>query len=335
MQLGFQRFRHRIRRAAQTWSPSFGDRGAQAPAGPRCDRVPAASVFSNGSLTQELFVLQSASCETSTVGAAAGTIHVGHALHSTLAGPQRPLLAHTAPLGAGIRRRGEEAAEERATPVAAIDDRPSESASSSPALWPDICTRLVNGSAAQFEVAGKSLLAASRKGLRALAITGQVRGEGRSTVAMCLSRAAARLGGRVALVEGDFLDPDLAAQLKLLDPHDWLSSDRAPTADTVGIPGEMVDLFLRDPRRLIERPRSADRLAALIRTLVRNYDLVAVDLPPLDCCDQLPVDCTDFDAAILVRNCRATNLDDVHTAADRLHAAGLSAVGVVENFQTD
>ena len=278
----------------------------------------------------DLWVLQPDWCTLPPAAAAAGTIHVGHALHPNLPRPQLATMLHTTSSGGTIWCDG---ADNGGPSANASGITPRRRAAAQSPSWPEICTRLVDEARAQFDVAGRSFLDASRKGLCSLAITGLVRGEGRSTVAMCLSLAAARLGGRVALVEGDCLAPDLASQLNLSDPHDWLLADGEPVADTVGESGQKVDLFLRCPSRLADDPRPAGQLAKLIRILVPDYDLVIVDLPPVDYCRSWLVNCSDFDAAILVQNSSETTSDAVHAAAEGLHAAGLGAVGVVENFQ--
>jgi Mrp family chromosome partitioning ATPase len=185
----------------------------------------------------------------------------------------------------------------------------------------------------QFEVAAENLLAASSHGLRTVAITGHVRGEGRSTVAMCLSRAVARLGGRAALFDADTSTPDLASQLGAASLRTWLPAEITPAPVTVGSAEEQVDVFLRSQSQRIPTKHTENPLGGLVQTATAQYDLVIVDLPPLDCTGRLPMSCTHLDAAILVRNCRQTIPEDVCAADRSLRSMGMVAVGVAENFQ--
>ena len=86
--------------------------------------------------------------------------------------------------------------------------------------WPEICRQLYAAEQSYFEHAGEKLLEASRDGLRVLAVSSSQRGEGRTTLALLLARAAAAAGARVALLEADTHAPRIAASLGLDTPCD-------------------------------------------------------------------------------------------------------------------
>ena len=335
MQTGISRFRQRLRRAAATLSSALPRRGVSSTRRDGLDRARGkASRSRNWTTNVELFVLHS---ESSDLQSAAGTIHVGHALHQQIplprldslrdsngcAEPNAKLASSAQP---GMQRGG-------APRLPALVDG-TTTLSRIPLHWPETCTRLLEQSGVQFAVAAKNLLAANSQGLRTVALTGHVRGEGRSTVAMCLSRAVAREGGSVALLDGDTSTPDLASQLGAASRRTWMSADGSPAPETIGPPEEQVALYFRTQSQLTSTKQLDNPLERLIQAAAEKYDLVVVDLPPLDCTGRLPISCAHLDAAILVHNCRQTIPDDVCEAARSLRSMGLAAVGVAENFQS-
>ncbi len=124
-----------------------------------------------------------------------------------------------------------------ATPVASVEVKiasPSEPATTvvppiveSEVLWevdqflyPALTDQLLQ-SYAYFSQAGDKLAKATASGLKVLGITGVGPGEGRTTLAICLARAAARAGLKVGLLDADFNSPSLATQLGLEIEHGW------------------------------------------------------------------------------------------------------------------
>ena len=79
--------------------------------------------------------------------------------------------------------------------------------------WPPMAEQLFHQDDIRFLQAGQQLASAARDGLNVLAVTSTYRGEGRSTVAMNLARAAAQAGLQVALIDGDLENPTLATTL--------------------------------------------------------------------------------------------------------------------------
>lgn len=337
MQFGISRFRQRLRRAAATLSlpspePSAPEPSVLSTPLEKLDREGGApSTSRNWMVNDELFVLHAAS---SVSEATAGTIHVGHALHQPVPLPRLeslrdPVVESIPGVAASLQPDSKQGSPSR--PPASSGGTASQTSHS--LHWPESCSRLLAQAQGQFEVAAQNLLAASSHGLRTVAITGHLRGEGRSTVAMCLSRAVARLGGRIALCDGDTSTPDLASQLGAPGLRTWVPVEATPDPIVVGSAAEQVNVFFRSQNQLVPTKHAANPLASLVQTAAAKYDLVVIDLPPLDCTGRLPISCTHLDAAILVRNCHKTIPEDVCEAARSLRSMGMVAVGVAENFQ--
>lgn len=330
MQFGISRFRQRLRRAAATLSSTSPERSAlSAPPGSFDREGDITSASQNWMVNDELFVSHSTACDIETT---AGAIHVGHALHQQVPLPRLESLR--SPVADAEANSGPQPGSRQGV----ISRQPTSLGgpgrqASTSLRWPKICARLLAQTQMQFEVAAENLLAASSHGLRTVAITGHVRGEGRSTVAMCLSRAVARLGGSAALFDGDTSTPDLASQLGAASLRTWLPAEITPAPVTVGSAEEQVDVFLRSQSQRVPTKHTENPLGGLVQTATAQYDLVIVDLPPLDCTGRLPMSCAHLDAAILVRNCRQTIPEDVCAADRSLRSMGMVAVGVAENFQ--
>ena len=202
-------------------------------------------------------------------------------------------------------------------------------------LFPAMTDRLLR-SYAYFSQAGEKLQQAAAAGLKTLAITGIGRGEGRTTLAICLARAAAKSGMRVGLLDCDFANPTLALQLGLEIDQGWeqaaLGKISLPEIAIRSVE-EGITLFPlcatngSPALQLLEK-----RTVQTLRQAASYVDLLILDFgpwrePKLAREVQLP-----FDAAIVVRDCRQRSLEEVQPTAKMLQDAGVEAVGIAENF---
>ena len=208
--------------------------------------------------------------------------------------------------------------------------------------WPRTCQKLLAGEEGYLSQAGEKLVAAVRDGMRVLAITGSRRGEGRSTLALCLARVAARAGLNVALMDGDFARPQLASKLGLEVVHGWqdaalgtiplseaaiLSREDALTLMPLTMGPATRSLSLADPR-----------VTATLRAAAATFDLVVLDLGPIAPGELIafpPGEACPLDAAIVVRDTRLTDPAESEVIGRMLQSAGLEAVGIAENFVTE
>src|SRR5204863_3908134 len=88
-------------------------------------------------------------------------------------------------------------------------------------LWPALCEKLLRDEHSYFVQAGGKIAAAVKDGLTSLAITGSRRGEGRTTLALCLARSAAAAGLKVALSVPILPGPSLRAHSAPKLPPVW------------------------------------------------------------------------------------------------------------------
>ena len=206
-------------------------------------------------------------------------------------------------------------------------------------VWPPTCRRLLESENHYFQHVGGRLRAATDTAHHLVMIAGCRRGEGRTTLAMCLARAAAQAGVSVALVDAHLQNPQLGNRLGVDPPCGWLEVVEGTTAL-----GEAAVKSLEDDLTLFPLTRAgrADvplgdpRVLHLLRTIARHYRLVVVDTGPLESHDHPLLaagDGSSIDAAILVRDVRHTTEQEARAKAQQLQRAGIAAVGIAENFQ--
>ncbi|MFT3915488.1 MAG: CpsD/CapB family tyrosine-protein kinase [Anaeromyxobacteraceae bacterium] len=170
---------------------------------------------------------------------------------------------------------------------------------------------------------------ASRRPMRAVAVTSAGRGEGRTTTAMNLALTAAQEGRAAVLVEADLRRPALAGLLGL-SPRAGvgeLLEGRAELSEAVARVGPLAVLCAGQVRDPASAARGA-RAGVLLEQLRAAYDLVVLDAPPamsfLDG-DRLA---GAADGAILVVRAGVTPRPVVKLA---LEAIGDRAAGIVLN----
>ncbi|ADB16192.1 chromosome partitioning ATPase-like protein [Pirellula staleyi DSM 6068] len=208
--------------------------------------------------------------------------------------------------------------------------------------WPAVCEKLLRSDNSYFSEAGEKLRIAVRDGLKTLGITGSRRGEGRSTLALCLARAAADAGIQVAIVDADFTRPQLASMLGLEVAYGWQD------AATGAIPLSEAAIKSKEDRITIlplevssaADPLSLDdpRVTATFRALAATFELVIVDMPPTAMGEGslFPAgEACPMDAMIVVRDTRFATTSESHAIGDRLYGCGAEAVGIAENFASE
>lgn len=205
-------------------------------------------------------------------------------------------------------------------------------------LWPEICQRMM--AAASWSDASRELVAASREGQQVFVIASQKRGEGRSTLALCLAQRLAEKKLRVTLVDADFHRPQLARHLKLLPAAGWdeiLRGELPLTEPWVESVEDGVTLLPlkegADTTGLIGNPRLKEQFSLLRRM----NDVVLIDAGSLEDFSDREVlallgGTAQIDGALLVRDVRKTTAEDLQQAAKCLDALGIARVDVVENF---
>ena len=175
-----------------------------------------------------------------------------------------------------------------------------------------------------------------------IAITGAVRGEGRSTSLLSIAQESARQGMRTAIVDGDFAQPGLAEMLAVATTTGWedvLTGETMLSEAMIYAEREKLSLLplgetVRDKHAIASSLHTAISLAVLSQ----HYDLVLVDVGPL--CEEPSAAGTllrraKFTGALLVQDTRDASADShLLFALERLAKLKIPALGVIENFGT-
>jgi Mrp family chromosome partitioning ATPase len=197
--------------------------------------------------------------------------------------------------------------------------------------WPEECDRLARGDA--FASLAKTVAETARRGKKVIAITGIGRGEGRTTLALCLARRVAKEGVSVAVLDADFERPHLGRRIGIDMENGWddvLTDDQPLTEAAVASVED--NLTVLPLGRRAAAFVSAHTLSALQQTSAA-FDVVLVDMGPVS-----EEDHSDHSgeasaaAALMVCDCRNTTAEQLRAATERLQAAGIEPLGVVETF---
>lgn len=180
--------------------------------------------------------------------------------------------------------------------------------------------------------------------VKVVMVTSAVPGEGKSTVAAGLARAAALAGQRVVLVEADLRRPTFHEQFRLEGERRGLTTaliGNIPATELMrpALPGLKAMQILPAgplPPNSAELLRSA-RMSQVLEQLSHAVDLVILDAPPL-----LPVadarvllDSPRIDACLLVARAYRTTRDEVRRARAVVEAHRSRGVGLVINGLRD
>ncbi|MCE9529251.1 MAG: AAA family ATPase, partial [Planctomycetales bacterium] len=206
-------------------------------------------------------------------------------------------------------------------------------------LWPGLCEKLLSDDHSYFAQAGSKIVSAVRDGLKSLAITGSRRGEGRTTLALCLARSAAKAGLKVALVDADFARPQLAASLGLEIAASWhdaaLGNTTLSEAAIKSIEENLTVLPLDASTAAAALSLADPRLTKTLREMTSAFDLLILDLgPTVPGSDSLfpENEAPPADAAIVVRDLRYCTPAESQAIGERISISGIEAVGIAENF---
>jgi Mrp family chromosome partitioning ATPase len=206
-------------------------------------------------------------------------------------------------------------------------------------VWPTICERLLETEKLYFRSVGQRLKDATHDSHHVVMITGARRGEGRTTLALCLARCAAQAGVAVALVDADLENPQLGNQLGMETPCSWLEvvTGRSPLNEAaVSSLEDGLTLFPLASSEDLETPADDEPLTAVLRAIAAHFPLVIVDTGPIGPDDRqlfaTGEDCP-IDTAIVVRDLRNTTERKTLATAQLLQRRGVPAVGIAENFR--
>lgn len=203
-------------------------------------------------------------------------------------------------------------------------------------LYPSLSDRLLSRYD-YFAHAGDKLKQAAASGLKVLGITGVGRDEGRSTLAICLARAAARSNLKVVLIDCDFSRPCLAEQIGLDVTSGWQSvaTGELTLAEVAirSLEDGVTLLPLTENSLTSSLTLNDERVARVLSQAGQSHDVVILDVGPQgeETAEPSTIGAA-LDAAIVVWDRRRRTLDEAQAVAQALNTAGVEAVGIAENF---
>jgi protein-tyrosine kinase len=306
-----------------------------------------------------------AGATTSAAAVAAVSPNVAPPVSAIVELPQEPSVQPTAPvtpvsaavepphqqtaIGAQPTPTGDQATPVAPAPSVALEERPLAHDAFKPAwqvdrfTWPRVCRRLMEKANQEFDRLTDVLMAVNSRGQKVLAMTGCHRGEGATTLLLCAARRLAERGVRLALVDADLTRPRVAKRLGIQPQIGWNEASDAegmPLAHAVveATSNGLALASVRDPASTSGHT-TGDwlLLAPCLETLKEHYDMVLVDLGPLENIESIGdalgrvVD-GKIDAVLLVHNGRITSAERLSDVQQTLTASGIVLAGVIENF---
>jgi Mrp family chromosome partitioning ATPase len=201
--------------------------------------------------------------------------------------------------------------------------------------WPADCTKLGLQASDAVERVCDGLTGPARSPARVAAVAGCRQGDGCTTLLVCAARRLAQGDRRVIVVDADFANPQVARRLGVLPESGWedVLAGQLPLAEAIiesvedGLALLPVKSAVREAGRVVE-----SRVATCLKLLRDHYDLVLVDLGDLDQGSPAEAMGELIDRAVVVRDVRFSSQSDLGRVRERLAAAGIGEVGVVENF---
>ncbi|UZQ55469.1 polysaccharide biosynthesis tyrosine autokinase [Trichothermofontia sichuanensis B231] len=172
--------------------------------------------------------------------------------------------------------------------------------------------------------------------MRSLVISSAAPAEGKSTIALNLSHAAAAMGKRVLLVDADLRRPQLHRALGLSNQEGLstlLLGDRAP-ADLIQMAPREDNFFIltagpspHDPSRLL----ASHRMRAIMGELETQFDIIIYDTPPLLGFSDAQLLAPATGGVALVVGLGKTKRSAVKRVVDYLQTAQIPLLGVIAN----
>ncbi len=172
--------------------------------------------------------------------------------------------------------------------------------------------------------------------ITSLTIASATSADGKSTVALHLALAAATMGQRVLLVDGDLRWPQLHLPLGLenaLGLSNAIISD-LPVTDFIHPCPVDENLFILtagpippDPPRLL----ASNKMKNVMKQCQENFDLVIYDTPPLLGIADSSIISANTDGILLVVGLEKTDRTMLKQALEELKISGVNLIGVVAN----
>ena len=202
--------------------------------------------------------------------------------------------------------------------------------------WPPLCQALDETAKMVAAPIVDAILTASDSGRRVILITSGARQSGRTTTAIWLAATCALTKRRIALIDADVENPSIASMLGIQPPAGWehFSTKDQPLGEYLidSIADRFTVLPCTFDASLTQWPRLWD-LASICEFLRDQYDVILVDVPPLERRGlglEMLADCGPFiDAALWLD----THPVDTMWAQAQLQTAGVPLLGLIQRAQ--
>jgi Mrp family chromosome partitioning ATPase len=210
-------------------------------------------------------------------------------------------------------------------------------------VWPTVLTRMDAAAGEALDRIVDRVIVGMARGRKVVGFQGCRRGDGCTTLLLATGRRLARRGLRVLLVDADAEHPRLARRLGLAPQLGWeaVLDGRMPLEEVAieSLEDGLGILPLCEPTvgPDEESPGEARDGQDVLQTLREGYDLVLIDLGRPTPSAQGTAGLAErlrssVDAVLLVQNVRGTSSLELNESCDRLRAAGMAHVAVLENF---
>ena len=206
-------------------------------------------------------------------------------------------------------------------------------------IWPGIHGRLQSVAPAAVEQMTEGLSSLCASGVKIIGLTSCARGEGVTTLLAAAARRLAGQGRKVVIVDANGNNPQLAQSLGLLPQIGWEATlcGALPLEEVVieSLADGLAVLPVREPSA---GEITKQKIVASLDQLAGHYDVVLVDLGPLDeganalGSGLAQEAAARMDAVILVQNVRITPPNRTAEVRRRLAASNLRFAGTIQNF---
>lgn len=197
--------------------------------------------------------------------------------------------------------------------------------------WPELCVTLIDRADADFARLVDELFADSDRKL--LAVTGYGQNQGQTTLVLCIARALAARGARIALVDAA-PRPRLAARLGVSPEAGWQETRRRRLPLDEALIESSIDGVTLLPASVQgdrSQPLELGSLYEDLRRLREAYDFVLVDAGPLDDGRAL-FEQARFDGAILVHDVSKSSFVNPSITERSLSRLRIGWWRIAENF---
>jgi len=204
-------------------------------------------------------------------------------------------------------------------------------------IWPSMFSRLQLTAPAAIQQMTDGLLSICASGRKVLGLASCASGEGVTTLLLAAARKLLSQGRKVVLVDANWNNPQLAQSLGLLPQVGWEETlcGGLPLEEVVieSLADGLAVLPVREPS---ESTIAQSQIATSFDILAREFDVVLVDLGPLDQVEDKDTfsygAAARMDAVILVQNVRLTTPNRLAEVRQSLAASNLRYVGTIQNF---